>query len=424
MENIYFILGAAVPNIVLNYILFRLFDAVYERVYDKFIYRMLYLVLVSVQTSIVLLGIPLFNLICYLLFVILISSLAYKSGTRDKMAYITVYIIYMLFIDIITIPVLAILADTTLQAAIGDGFQFFLSGIVTSILGISTYKIVLWYAVKHEVKPLPGKQEVFILLLGIFELAVIHGLFGIKGCKTSRELLLWMFPGFLILDIYLIYLFESISVKNELQLKNSLLEQQGQIYYRYYENLDSQNQKYRKIMHDIRQHITVIEKIGKVEEGYCRELLEAIDKSAGVYFECTHPILNIVINDKLMLCNRKGIRLNLEVDDIDLGFMKNIDITTIFSNLLDNAIEASEEIEEGKRAVTLVMKTVQRHMVVIVENRCAENETFHYQEGVSHKKGHMGIGLSNVKDVLGRYGAELETERSSGWFRVKFICQI
>lgn len=42
----------------------------------------------------------------------------------------------------------------------------------------------------------------------------------------------------------------------------------------------------------------------------------------------------------------KGISVTIKVDNVNLNFLAPIDITTIFGNLLDNAIEAAEKLKE------------------------------------------------------------------------------
>ena len=44
----------------------------------------------------------------------------------------------------------------------------------------------------------------------------------------------------------------------------------------------------------------------------------------------------------------KGISVTIKVDNVNLNFLASIDITTIFGNLLDNAIEAAEKLEGEK----------------------------------------------------------------------------
>ena len=116
--------------------------------------------------------------------------------------------------------------------------------------------------------------------------------------------------------------------------------------------------------------------------------------------------------------------MNLHVDDVDLSFMQSMDITTIFANILDNAIEANEQVEPDRRYITVFIRQVQGHLAVVVEIRCAGDTPFDYWEGSSDKKNHLGIGLSNVDTALDKYDAGLITERRDYRFVAKFIGSI
>ena len=39
----------------------------------------------------------------------------------------------------------------------------------------------------------------------------------------------------------------------------------------------------------------------------------------------------------------KGIHSDIKIDNVELSYIEPIDITTIFGNLLDNAIEAADK---------------------------------------------------------------------------------
>lgn len=54
-----------------------------------------------------------------------------------------------------------------------------------------------------------------------------------------------------------------------------------------------------------------------------------------------NQMLNIILNEKIREAEAKGITVTVRVGDIDLSDIKEIDLTTIFANLLDNAIEAA-----------------------------------------------------------------------------------
>ena len=48
---------------------------------------------------------------------------------------------------------------------------------------------------------------------------------------------------------------------------------------------------------------------------------------------------HILLTDKAMQMEEKSISFAIDINHVDLDFIEAIDVTTIFGNLLDNAIE-------------------------------------------------------------------------------------
>ena len=57
-------------------------------------------------------------------------------------------------------------------------------------------------------------------------------------------------------------------------------------------------------------------------------------------------LFSLVFNDKINKALQQNISVTAKAYHMPLEFMASLDITTIFSNLLDNAIEASAKSSE------------------------------------------------------------------------------
>ncbi|WP_243006695.1 GHKL domain-containing protein, partial [Roseburia sp. OM04-10BH] len=114
----------------------------------------------------------------------------------------------------------------------------------------------------------------------------------------------------------------------------------------------TQTKKYDQtvhILHDVNKHIKAIEGLYGAEQGntageYAAEIRELLKPLIPVQYT-ENPILNILLTDKESVMKEKGISVTIKVDNVNLNFLAPIDITTIFGNLLDNAIEAAEKLE-------------------------------------------------------------------------------
>lgn len=108
--------------------------------------------------------------------------------------------------------------------------------------------------------------------------------------------------------------------------------------------------KIRGFRHDIRNHLICLRELakkGKTEElrSYTEELLQGIEAANGMIC-CGNEIADAIINEKNLLAKQKGIHLTVEGRMPSECPIKATDICTLFSNALDNALEAQAKWEE------------------------------------------------------------------------------
>lgn len=100
---------------------------------------------------------------------------------------------------------------------------------------------------------------------------------------------------------------------------------------------------------------------------------------------------------------------------MNFDFMKDIDIISIFSNLLNNAIEGSETSEK-KLIYVNIYKMNNNFVIIKIENSCdkqpIEENGFYKTTKIS--QGEHGIGLKSVVNALKQYNGDLRMEYDSG----------
>ena len=80
-----------------------------------------------------------------------------------------------------------------------------------------------------------------------------------------------------------------------------------------------------------------------------------------------NPVLNCLLSDKKRVADRSGISFKIETNEVDINFMKPIDITTLFGNLIDNALEATKKCNEEKY-IGLYVKEYNEMISIRIEN--------------------------------------------------------
>lgn len=191
---------------------------------------------------------------------------------------------------------------------------------------------------------------------------------------------------------------------NQIQLLQGRNSERMQVYQEV--SVDSEEQK--RILHDYNNQICCIQ--GLLKSGKYQEAEIFVDKLTDSFIEeienvdVHNPIINVVLNQKYRLAKKKEISILFYANDLSDLWLEEQDIVSLLSNLLDNAIEASEKLENN-RIIQMKLIRENRQFVLSIRNPVSEPvsiENDQIQTGKEDKKKH-GIGLKNVQMVLDKY---------------------
>lgn len=211
----------------------------------------------------------------------------------------------------------------------------------------------------------------------------------------------------------------------EYEQRELAIEQQKYLMNVYYENIDEKYINAQRIMHDIKRHIDMVRNyFADGDSKNANKYLDTIDeniRSIGRAFRFRNRILNLIINEKYITCKSKEIEFDVKVQDIEKLTISDYDMTTILSNLLDNAIEACEEIDvQENRKIELHIHEYNEFLIISVKNPVGSFNN-KMDKFITTKKGHLGIGLVNVEDTVKKYDGNFKIEHNNKIFWVKIV---
>lgn len=223
----------------------------------------------------------------------------------------------------------------------------------------------------------------------------------------------------LLMNLLFLGIYNHIQRINRKHMALQLALQRDQADTAYYQALQAQFENQRILVHDIKNHLSVIDAMalrGNTEEisAYIHRM-DASLKAVPQARMCSEPILNMLLLRFHEECRKKNISLQCDIRDHCLNFMDTVDLTTLFGNLLTNAYEAAAACEASNRRIALSVRQniAQSSVVITLENTCDQPpDTGTDGNFITRKKDRMrhGVGLKSIRRVVRKYNG-METLR-------------
>ena len=177
----------------------------------------------------------------------------------------------------------------------------------------------------------------------------------------------------------------------------------------YYDILEQQNQDLMIYAHDAKKHLTAIKNLN--DNPQIEEYINIMTENLDTYSQASQSgnrTLDVILNKYITECRMKNIKLSLDIRLKNLNYVKDYDLVTILSNLLDNALESAEKSE--RREISLSTDYRNTYDILIVSNSCDKapkslNNTLLTTK--NDKKIH-GIGIKSVTKTLKKYNGDYD----------------
>lgn len=339
------------------------------------------------------------------------------SMYNSRWQYLFYYIFYMVCIFLCQSAVIFSVRVILMPAGVQNVLIYGNMAIMIKILVVLSVTILLVYLFRKKAKvELTKWQFATMFLLPVFSLIFLFSLLILSTVYIQLYglgLIALNFFMLLLLNFYFIYLFGYMFKANHLEQKLLVFQKQNEIQYRYYGDLEKKYQESRKMIHDMKNHLKSVERLYEEEEReaaktYVKDIYHILNVLGEKYYT-DNKMLNIILNDKLGKAEREGIKVYIAVGNIELEKIKDLDITTIFANLLDNAIEAAIGVKTDAW-IRIKIDCVHEFIVCRISNSM--------EPSGKKGEGHMGLGMVNVTNTLERYHGTMQIEQLENEYQV------
>lgn len=187
--------------------------------------------------------------------------------------------------------------------------------------------------------------------------------------------------------------------------QNAMLRSQMEQQYQHFLEMQKADAELHKLRHDISNHMLVLKDMLEHGTGAPAEYVDKLTaryESATTAFICRNMIFSSVLNRQRDICLENSVEFNYQIDVPPTLEISNLDMMSVLSNLLSNAVNASLSVSEKKRRYVYLSARLSAGVLAIaIENSCPlpGEELPRAEEEGSH-----GWGTKIIKEIAEKYG--------------------
>ncbi len=184
---------------------------------------------------------------------------------------------------------------------------------------------------------------------------------------------------------------------------------------KHFQRIEEINQEYAQYVHEIRKAVRTVQQLSELgnheEINRIAEQLQKNEQMLTPKMFCQDKIMNAILLERQSIARKQKLEFQVTIQPgMDFSFIEDMDRIVLFGNLLDNAIEAAAQTENGFVTVDIQMGN-KALLICRVENNYntlpVKQKNFYLS--MKKEKGH-GYGLKNISSAAEKYSGGLYLE--------------
>lgn len=361
-------------------------------------------------------GIPNLNLAIFFATNFFISVICYQNNILQSLFNSILITALMLTSELCIFFICKLLFNTDILAYSTNSTVLLVEASASKLLYFLLTFMISKVSIKEKRNDLKSAKTIFLFLLPI---ASILLLIGIAYTTENYKLNNYVYMIFSIATMLLIYsniivfwVHESILKTQYENTELRLQQQKSEIDTEYYSILQNQYENSNILIHDIKRHLLSIKELS-LENNYDR-INQYIDNLYDGYQikyikkYSDNKLMNTIINRYVTVCKENGIDFHCDIRDIDFSFISDNNLTSLFDNLLENALEAS--LNACNKKIELIVKLTNTNFISInIWNYCSNVPNLKKGKLLTTKenKSTHGFGIKSIERIVNEYDGNI-----------------
>lgn len=359
-------------------------------------------------------NIPLLNAFIYIISNYIILTFCYSTSFKSRVYNTLALTVTMIVTETIVMNFLSLFFDTTL---------YNISNNTIYLITLSTLSKLLFFIAVYLYSKFINKENkteksflpLFLCVLPVSSVIWMVSTYYLSLTSNFDGIIKTIFSlcnvFILFSNIVVFYVYERTIKTNKLYTELLLTKQKEKNSESYYELLRTQNDNSKILIHDITKHLNSILMLSTDSNtdihSYVKNIIEDFTIMNPIDY-CSNSLLNLIVYRYSTVCKKEQIVFDINIQSCDLSFMAEPDITALFDNILENAIESTRKANDKTITFTIDIRNT-NFLVIKVTNPCVVKPKLINGNIITSKKDTSlhGIGLKSIKRVVKKYDGNI-----------------
>lgn len=176
--------------------------------------------------------------------------------------------------------------------------------------------------------------------------------------------------------------------------------------------------------HDLRHHLTAIDgylSLDKPQQAsqYIKEIQQNIESFTPKQY-CENELVNLLCSSFSEKAQRANIQLNIKANLPKQLSIPDMELCSILSNGLENAILASASLDQSLRWINFYCEIKSHYLLIEIKNPCSGKQIIRDGLPISEQEGH-GYGCESIQTVAAHYHGSCSFEMEDQIFTMRVL---
>ena len=377
-----------------------------------------YLILFFIYKALI--NIEFVNTIIITLTNIVLIYFCFKSSFKTSIFHGVILCILQIISEFLTAYITSLIYSISFQNSVDNHFEI---GVVLSRI---LYFLFSNFLSKISVKETNVKTWGKWFALSLLPLSSIYVIIVTDSIalKSYQNILIIISISFLlVINIIIYFVYEQAEKNNQKLLELELTNQKNDIDMQYLNLIEKKNETMNVMAHDYKNHMIAISSMSNQAEikNYIDNMLGEITKYNQIG-KTKNKFLDIILSKYMDICNSKRIEFETHILNDNLNFINDFDLSTLFNNILDNAVEAASKSTVKFINLEIVNSLTFHHKITVINSSDIE-PTGKNGDLITTKKNKSihGFGTKSIRKTIKKYHGEMEWEYDKGLKQFKLV---